>query len=74
MQDKKDFRLYDADLPDYSFAIDLQEDNIFVREYKAPKKIDAAKVERRRMEVLSVLPELLNVPAEKIYFEIIPRD
>ena len=68
------YRLYDADLPDYSFAIDMSDGKVFVREYQAPKVIDAKKVERRRMEVLAALPELLEVAPEVIYFEIIPRD
>lgn len=68
------YRIYDADLPDYSFAIDMDEDKVFVREYQAPKKIDLAKVERRRAEVLAVLPEVLSVEPGQIYFEIIPRE
>ena len=67
-------RLYDADLPEYSFAIDIDSDKVFVREYQAPKMIDIRKVERRRQEVLAALPELLSVAPENIYFEIIPRD
>lgn len=68
------YRLYDADLPDYSFVIDREGDKVFVREYQAPRKIDISKVERRRHEALSALPELLSVAPENIYFEIIPRD
>ena len=68
------YRLYDADLPDYSFAIDIDNDKVFVREYQAPRIIDAKKVERRRHEVLAALPELLSVEPGNIYFEIIPRE
>lgn len=71
---KTSYRVYDADLPDYSFAIDVDNGNVHVREYQAPKIIDAKKVERRRFEVLAVLPELLAVESGKIYFEIVPRD
>ncbi len=70
----ENYRLYDADLPEYSFAIDVEGDRVFVREYQAPKMIETAKVERRRHEVLSVLPDLLLAKPELIYFEIIPRD
>lgn len=68
------YRLYDADLPDYSFAIDITDGKVYVREYQAPKFIDNRKVERRRDEVLSVLPELLAVDPGQIYFEVIPRE
>lgn len=68
------YRIYDADLPDYSFAIDIDEDKVFVREYQAPKIIDIAKVERRRAEVLAVLPDVLSVEPGQIYFEMIRRE
>lgn len=73
-QTETSYRVYDADLPDYSFAIDIDGDTVWVREYQAPRKIDSAKVERRRNEALSVLPEVLEVEPGQIYFEIIPRD
>ncbi|HTM64143.1 MAG TPA: bifunctional 23S rRNA (guanine(2069)-N(7))-methyltransferase RlmK/23S rRNA (guanine(2445)-N(2))-methyltransferase RlmL [Gammaproteobacteria bacterium] len=70
-EDKTSYRIYDADLPDYAFAIDVDGDKIYVREYEAPKNIDIKKVERRRQEVLAVLPELLSVDPGVIYFEVI---
>jgi 23S rRNA (guanine2445-N2)-methyltransferase / 23S rRNA (guanine2069-N7)-methyltransferase len=70
----KNYRIYDADLPEYSFAIDIEDDKVFVREYQAPKMIAASKVERRRNDVLAVLPDLLLVEPGKIYFEIVPRE
>jgi 23S rRNA (guanine2445-N2)-methyltransferase / 23S rRNA (guanine2069-N7)-methyltransferase len=73
-EESANYRLYDADLPDYSFAIDIEDGKVFVREYQAPKIIDTKKVERRRHEALSVLPGLLLVEPENIYFEIVPRD
>ena len=72
----QNYRLYDADLPDYSFAIDIdvEENKIFVREYQAPKMIEVKKVERRRNEMLAVLPELLLADPRNIYFEVIERE
>lgn len=67
------YRVYDADLPDYAFAIDLSLDHAEVVEYQAPKIIEAAKVERRQQEVLAVLPTVLNLPASSISFRIEPR-
>lgn len=64
-------RIYDADLPEYAFTIDVASTSAFVREYKAPKTINENKVIRRRQEVLSVLPELLNLPPAQIFFSII---
>lgn len=66
--------LYDADLPEYAFQIEVSEEKVVVREYAAPKSISEEKVLRRRHEVLAVLPEELDVPAAKIYFEVIDHD
>ena len=42
------YRLYDADLPEFAFAVDLYAERIHIAEYQAPAKIDPAKVEARR--------------------------
>lgn len=67
------YRVYDADLPEYAFLIEVVDDKVTVQEYEAPKSIDAQKVQQRRQEVLSVLPELLEVAPGKIYFSILSR-
>ncbi|EKD71768.1 MAG: hypothetical protein ACD_46C00103G0009 [uncultured bacterium] len=72
-QELTSYRVYDADLPEYSFAIDVTEDSVKVQEYQAPRSIDPKKVLRRRQEVLAILPEELNMPAEKIFFNVVSR-
>lgn len=67
------YRVYDADLPEYAFAIDLTENGAEVVEYQAPKSIDPNKVLQRQQEVLAVLPTVLNLPAANISFRIEPR-
>jgi 23S rRNA (guanine2445-N2)-methyltransferase / 23S rRNA (guanine2069-N7)-methyltransferase len=64
------YRVYDADLPEYSFAIDISADAVQVQEYQAPKTIDENKVLRRRQEVLSVLPEVLDRLPSQIFFSV----
>jgi 23S rRNA (guanine2445-N2)-methyltransferase / 23S rRNA (guanine2069-N7)-methyltransferase len=65
------YRLYDADMPEYAFAIDLyrtadtQEDWLYVQEYAAPAEIEREAVQRRRGEVLASLPGVTQVPAER---------
>lgn len=52
------YRLYDADLPDYSAAIDIYEDKwIYLQEYAAPAYIDPQKTKRRVKEMERVLRE-----------------
>ena len=66
------YRLYDADMPEYAFAIDLyrtvepEEIWLYVQEYAAPAEIEAEAVRRRRGEVLAALPGVTGVPAERI--------
>ncbi|MCK5893952.1 MAG: bifunctional 23S rRNA (guanine(2069)-N(7))-methyltransferase RlmK/23S rRNA (guanine(2445)-N(2))-methyltransferase RlmL [Endozoicomonadaceae bacterium] len=59
------YRLYDADMPEYSVAVDLYGDKVHVQEYKAPSSIDEIKAAERLQDVMSVLPEVLSVsPAD----------
>jgi 23S rRNA (guanine2445-N2)-methyltransferase / 23S rRNA (guanine2069-N7)-methyltransferase len=65
------YRLYDADMPEYAFAIDLyrtvdpEEDWLYVQEYSAPAEIEREAVQRRRGEVLVSLPGVTGVPPER---------
>ena len=66
------YRLYDADMPEYAFAIDCygviepDETWLFVQEYAAPAEIEREAVRRRRGEVLAVLPDVTGVAPERI--------
>jgi 23S rRNA (guanine2445-N2)-methyltransferase / 23S rRNA (guanine2069-N7)-methyltransferase len=66
------YRVYDADMPEYAFAIDiyrtLEPDLtwLYVQEYAAPAEIELDAVRRRRNEALSVLPGVTGVPEERI--------
>jgi 23S rRNA G2069 N7-methylase RlmK/C1962 C5-methylase RlmI len=64
------YRVYDADLPDYAFAVDLYRSSeatrLHVQEYAPPAGIDAAKAQLRRESVEAVLPELFGVDAASV--------
>ena len=60
------YRIYDADLPEYSVAIDMYNDCLHVQEYVAPKTIEPAKAERRILDLLAVLPEVTGIAKENI--------
>ena len=68
------YRVYDADIPEYAFAIDMTENGVQVQEYKAPRFIPEPKVVQRRNEVLAVLPEILELAPEQIYFSIVATE
>ena len=67
------YRVYDADMPEYSFAIDKYTEAdgtrvwLYVQEYSAPKTIDPAAAQRRRNEALAALPGVTGVPAGLIH-------
>ena len=67
------YRLYDADMPEYSFAIDRYAESggdeawLYVQEYAAPKTIEPESVQRRRSEALAALPGATGIPVERIH-------
>ncbi len=64
------FRVYDADMPEYAFAIDVygrETRRIHVQEYAPPKTVNQESARERRREVLSVLPDVLSVPLSRVH-------
>jgi 23S rRNA (guanine2445-N2)-methyltransferase / 23S rRNA (guanine2069-N7)-methyltransferase len=67
------YRLYDADMPEYSFAIDRYAEAetgktwLYVQEYAAPKTIEPEAVQRRRNEALAALPRATGITADNIH-------
>jgi 23S rRNA (guanine2445-N2)-methyltransferase / 23S rRNA (guanine2069-N7)-methyltransferase len=64
------FRVYDADMPEYAFAIDLygrEGRHAYVQEYAPPKTVNQESARERRREVLAVLPEVLAVPPQHVH-------
>ena len=73
------YRLYDADLPEYALAIDIygsaEADDparrfVHVQEYAAPASIDPRDARRRLREALGVIPEVLQVPEQDLFFKV----
>lgn len=65
-------RVYDADMPEYAFAIDLYGNGkgdqwAYVQEYEAPRTIAQDAVRSRRREALSVIPTVLKLPRQRIH-------
>jgi 23S rRNA (guanine2069-N7)-methyltransferase / 23S rRNA (guanine2445-N2)-methyltransferase len=64
------FRVYDADMPEYAFAIDLygrESRHVYVQEYAPPKSVNQESARERRREALAVLPEVLGVPLPQVH-------
>lgn len=66
------YRVYDADMPEYAFAIDLYGDGgsqrwVVVHEYAPPRTIDPQAARSRRREALAVIPFVFELPAERVF-------
>ncbi|MGH8539374.1 MAG: bifunctional 23S rRNA (guanine(2069)-N(7))-methyltransferase RlmK/23S rRNA (guanine(2445)-N(2))-methyltransferase RlmL, partial [Stenotrophobium sp.] len=67
------YRLYDADLPDYNLAVDVYQSaelHVHVQEYAAPKTVDPVKAEKRLREALTQIQQILEVPGSRIHYKI----
>ena len=63
------YRIYDADMPEYAFALDLyraEQTWVVAQEYQAPASIPAARAAARRATVLQCAASVLDVPADRI--------
>ncbi len=69
------YRIYDADLPEYSCAIDLYtgagcssgNTYLHIAEYAAPKSIDPDKARRRFDDILALAPVALDVRPDHVF-------
>jgi 23S rRNA (guanine2445-N2)-methyltransferase / 23S rRNA (guanine2069-N7)-methyltransferase len=68
--DVRCYRVYDNDLPEYAVAVDVYHDFVHVQEYQAPVTVDPEKARSRLNDILSVLPDALNVPDENIFLKV----
>lgn len=65
-------RLYDADMPEYAFAIDQYGDGqggrwVVVQEYAPPRSIDPQAARQRRREALAVIRHELDIAPEHLF-------
>lgn len=60
------YRIYDADMPEYSVAIDVYEDWAHIQEYEPPKDVDSVKALRRLDDVVQTTIQLLQIPQNHI--------
>lgn len=61
------FRVYDRDIPEYPFAVDLYGDRAHVAEFPHRKALKLGGMEAQREEVLAAVTAVLGVPPEHIY-------
>ncbi|MFT6270059.1 MAG: 23S rRNA (guanine2445-N2)-methyltransferase / 23S rRNA (guanine2069-N7)-methyltransferase [Alphaproteobacteria bacterium] len=68
--DTNAYRVYDADLPNYNFAIDRYADWVIVQEYAPPKTIPENVAQERLAQALLHIPHILNVDRKRIVLKV----
>jgi len=63
------YRIYDADLPEYAFAIDKYQDFYVIQEYMPPKQIPSHVAMNRRLDMMQVLPQVLGLASHHFIFK-----
>jgi 23S rRNA (guanine2445-N2)-methyltransferase / 23S rRNA (guanine2069-N7)-methyltransferase len=63
------YRLYDADIPEYSAAIDIYEKFIYVQEYAAPSTIEERVAKQRFETIKRAVKEFSGNTYKKVYFK-----
>lgn len=63
------YRLYDADMPEYALAIDIYGRHVHVQEYTPPKSVDASQAQRRLMDALAAIPQVLGCSPNDIHIK-----
>lgn len=61
------YRLYDRDLPEFNFSVDVYGDQVLMQEYKAPASIDEDKAEARRQWAVSAVRAMLGAHREQVH-------
>src|SRR5687768_5649900 len=67
------YRLYDHDLPEFPFCIELYDDKIYVAEYKRRHGMTEEEHDAWIEESLAVIMEVLTVPKENIFLKLRQR-
>jgi len=67
------YRVYDADLPDYNFALDIYGKFAHLQEYEAPGIIPASKTAARASTMISAVEEVLKTPRRRIAYKMRKR-
>lgn len=64
------YRVYDADIPQYSVAIDIYGRWVHVQEYQAPKTVDKNRAFQRINDVIDVVADILETKQEYIVLKV----
>lgn len=61
------YRLYDRDLPEFNFSVDVYGNQVCVQEYAPPKTVDEKIAEQRRVWAISAVRAVLGAHREQVF-------
>lgn len=67
------YRLYDADIPTFSVAVDIYNENVFLQEYRADATIDQNVAKQRLYQAIYQIHKTLGIAYENIYTRVRQR-
>ncbi|PID74292.1 MAG: bifunctional 23S rRNA (guanine(2069)-N(7))-methyltransferase RlmK/23S rRNA (guanine(2445)-N(2))-methyltransferase RlmL [Deltaproteobacteria bacterium] len=63
------YRVYNRDLPEYNFSIDLYGKWLHIQEYAPPKSVDQERAEQRLRKALAIIRETLGIRSNRIFIK-----
>lgn len=64
------YRLYDADLPEYNFALDVYGEYLVLQEYAPPKRIDENKARQRILDAITAILNVMEIDTNKLILKV----
>ncbi len=63
------YRVYDHDLPEFPFCIEIYEENIYLAEYKRRHSLTEEEHEQWLEDCIQVISEILEMPSDNVYIK-----
>lgn len=63
------YRVYDHDLPEFPFCIEIYENNIYLAEYKRRHTLTEEEHEQWLEDCIQVISEILELPSDNVYIK-----
>ena len=63
------YRVYDHDLPEFPFCIEIYENNIYLAEYKRRHSLTEEEHEQWLEDCIVIISEILQLPSENVYIK-----
>lgn len=63
------YRVYDHDLPEFPFCIEIYEENIYLAEYKRRHSLTEEEHEQWLEDCIQIISEILELPSDNVYIK-----